>query len=101
MWTLLVCAARDRRVYTYNEVRKVLRLGGAGVVSGFIDPVMRYCQQRGLPPLTVLVVNERTGLAGVGLTTSGNRDRERVFRHDWFASEPPETRDFDEAMRQQ
>lgn len=70
-WTLLVCAVRDRRVYTYNEVRKVLGLGGAGVVGGLLDSVMRYCERWGLPPLTVLVVNEKTGLPGVGLTAGG------------------------------
>ena len=101
IWSLLVCAARDRRTYTYGELASALGMGGAGVMGKFIGPIMFYCQQNQLPPLTVLVVNQDTGLPGEGLTTleDVNRDRERVFTHDWFQMEPPETGDFEEATR--
>jgi hypothetical protein len=58
---------------------------------------MTYCANNELPPLTVLVVNQDTGLPGEGLTTLEelNQDRESVFRFDWFALEPPQNGDFD------
>lgn len=101
LWSLLVCAARDRRTYTYAELASALGMGGAGVMAQFLGPVMYYCREQQLPPLTVLVVNQDTGLPGSGLTTleSVNLDRERVFARDWFQMEPPETRDFEEATK--
>lgn len=101
IWSLLVCAARDRRTYTYGGLASVLGMGGAGVMAQFLGPIMYYCREQRLPPLTVLVVNQDTGLPGSGLTTleNVNLDREKVFAHDWFRVEPPETGDFDEATR--
>ena len=53
-------------------------------MSSFLDPIMRYCERHGYPPLTVLVVNQESGLPGDGLTTleETNADRERVYRFD-------------------
>ena len=101
IWSLLVCAARDRRTYTYGDLAHALGMGGAGVMAQFLGPVMYYCREQQLPPLTVLVVNQDTGRPGAGLTALENvdRDRERVFAHDWFQTEPPETGDFEEATR--
>ncbi len=91
IWSLLVCAARDRRTYTYGELAGVLGMGGAGVMAGFLGPIMYYCQEKNLPPLTVLVVNKDDGRPGEGLTTleDVNKDREMVFAHDWFGLKPP------------
>ena len=101
IWSLLVCAAKDRRTYTYGQLASELGMGGAGVMGKFLGPIMYYCRNQQLPPLTVLVVNQDTGLPGSGLTTieNVNLDRERVFAHDWFQLEPPETGDFEEAAR--
>lgn len=99
IWTLLVCAARERRSYTYGNIANILGMGGAGVMAQFLGPIMHYCEQDGYPPLTVLVVNQETGLPGDGLVTLEelNQDREMVFRFDWFKIEPPETNDFAQA----
>jgi hypothetical protein len=72
---------------------------GAHVMGQFLNPIMRICEIRGLPPLTVLVVNQHTGLPGEGLTTleNVNEDREKVFSFNWFSLEPPETHDFEAA----
>ena len=100
IWSLLVCAARERRTYTYGDIATILGMGGAGPIGGFLGPIMYYCAENELPPLTVLVVNRDTGMPGEGLTTIDdvNVDRERVFTHDWFAMEPPETDDFEAAV---
>lgn len=101
VWSLLVCAARDRRTYTYGGIATALGMApqAAIAVPNFLGPIMHYCRQRELPPLTVLVVNHETGAPGEGLTTieDVNRDREWVFANNWFELEPPESGNFREA----
>ncbi|MCY3856951.1 MAG: hypothetical protein OXF78_11735 [Rhodospirillales bacterium] len=100
IWTLLVCAAREPKCFTYGDVAGAIGMKGAGVMSSFLEPAMLYCESNGYPPLTVLVVNRDTELPGDGLSTSRDptADRERVFRFDWFAGSPPESKDFKDAM---
>ena len=101
IWTLLVVTARERKSYTYGDVAEILGMGGAGVMAQFLGPIMWYCQDKNLPPLTVLVVNQDTGLPGEGLTTleNVNTDRKHVFNYDWFSVESPETKQFEQADR--
>jgi hypothetical protein len=101
IWSLLICAARERKSYTYGQTGEILGMGGAGVMGQFLGPIMWYCEDQDYPPLTILVVNQGTGLPGEGLTTvyDVNLDRERVFRFDWFAETPPETKHFEHADR--
>jgi hypothetical protein len=96
IWAILICAAKDRKSYTYGQIATILGMGGAGVISQFLGPIMWYCEENGYPPLTVLVVNQDTGLPGEGLTTlqDVNEDREKAFNLDWFSIEPPTTEDF-------
>ena len=80
IWTLLVCAAYERKTYTYGEIVEILGMGGAGVMSQFLGPIMLYCEDSEYPPLTVLIVNQDTGLPGDGLTTIENVNRiENLF----------------------
>lgn len=101
IWMLLVCAARERKSYTYGQIAQILGMGGAGVMGQFLGPIMWLCEDREYPPLTVLVVNQSKGLPGEGLTTleNVNTDREQVFQFDWFAIEPPQIEDFKQATR--
>ena len=101
IWTLLVTAAKDRKTYTYGDLANVLSFGGAGVFAPILDCIMRFCKEKNLPPLTILVVNKTTGLPGEGLTTIDevNRDREAVFNYDWFSLEPPQNEDFESVER--
>ena len=96
IWALLICAAYERKTYTYGGVASILGFGGAGVLSQILELIMCYCRDNNLPPLTALVVNQDTGLPGDGLTTLEdlNRDREAVFKFKWFELEPPQNSDF-------
>lgn len=102
IWTLLVCAAQERKSYTYGQIAEILGMGGAGVMAQFLGPIMWHCEDKDFPPLTVLVVNQETGLPGEGLSTieNVNEDRESVFNFDWFEIEPVQERDFKNADRQ-
>jgi len=101
IWSLLICAAKDRKTYTYGDVADILGMGGAGVMAQFLAPIMWLCEDREWPPLTVLVVNQNSGLPGDGLTTieNVNADREKVFNFDWFGVVPPSLQDFTSADR--
>lgn len=101
IWSLLICAANDRKTYTYGDIADILGMKGAGVMAQFLAPIMWLCEDKEWPPLTVLVVNQTTGLPGDGLTTieNVNTDREQVFNFDWFSLEPPTLRLFDLADR--
>ena len=103
IWPLLVCAARDRKTYTYKELASKLEMDGAArSMGGFLEPIMWYCKANCLPPLTVLVVNKRSRQPGSGLATleeSMEQARDRVFGWDW-RRELPEADDFEKATRQ-
>jgi alkylated DNA nucleotide flippase Atl1 len=101
IWSLLICAAKERKTYTYGDVADILGMGGAGVMAQFLAPIMWLCEDRDWPPLTVLVVNQNSGLPGDGLTTieNVNTDREKVFNFDWFGVVPPSLQGFTSADR--
>ena len=69
IWMLLTCAAEERKSYTYGQLASILGMKGAGTMGQFLGPVMCYCDNQSYPPLTVLVVNQITGLPGEGLAT--------------------------------
>lgn len=97
VWQILIAAAHSRSSYTYGQVATILGMGGAGVMAQFLNPIMHYCSANGLPPLTVIVVNQETGLPGDGLSTieEVNKDREAVFNYDWFGMYPVQITNFE------
>jgi hypothetical protein len=98
IWPILVSAAHNRQSLTYGDLADHLEFDGAGVFAHILGRIMEYCQKKELPPLTCLVVNQTTGLPGAGLTTVEDlpRDREAVYRANWYAMYPPQISDFDE-----
>lgn len=101
IWSLLICAARERKSYTYGDIADILGFGGAGTMSQFLGPIMWLCDDNNWPPLTVLIVAQDSGLPNDGLVTleEVNKDREQVFKFDWFEIEPPQIVDFEKADR--
>jgi hypothetical protein len=99
-WLVLVGAAHNRQVLTYTIVAE--RIGmGAGTLAQVLGCIMYYCQQNDLPPLTVLVVKQDTGLPGDGLRTLEDlaRDREAVFNTEWFKRIPPTEVELETALQ--
>lgn len=96
VWQILIGAADNRQTLTYGQVAKHLEFEGAGVLAQILGCIMSYCEAKGLPPLTCLVVNSATGLPGAGLTTVENlpTDREAVYNQNWFALYPVQISDF-------
>lgn len=101
IWLILIGKAANRQTMTYGQLAEVLGFKGAGTMAHMLGHVMFYCQLNNLPPLTVLVVNQETGLPGEGLIGAElNADRERVFRFKWYDLMPPTPNEFAEAYRQ-
>ena len=92
IWQVLIAAAHNRQTITYELLGELIGVPPHGLAPR-LDHIMRYCQANGLPPLTVLVVGKDSGSPSEGLTTTNNadRDRERVFRHQWYSMEPMST----------
>ncbi len=62
----------------------------AGVLANSLGHVAFYCKQNRLPPLTALVVNEKTGMPGEGIPIEKSLSkREKVFAFAWFDVIPP------------
>lgn len=90
-WLVLTGCARKRETLTYTQLCKLMEYGNPHAMGRILGRVMYYCQAADLPPLTILVVNMRTGRPGVGLALYNDRDalRERVFNYPWFMIVPP------------
>lgn len=102
VWLILTGAAEHRQTITYLDL--ALRMGfnenSRHITPQFLDPVAQYCHRAGLPPLTVLVVSERTGHPGPGIDpfiprgSTYEAERERVYQEDWYSMMVPSRNDF-------
>ncbi len=100
VWQILIAKAHHRQIITYGILAEMLGFKGAGTLASVLGHIMFYCQQHGLPPLTVIVVNQETGLPGEGLVGAElNADREKVFQYDWYGLYPPTAEELLEAWQ--
>jgi len=85
LWPLLVMAAKNNQVLTYDLVSKCTGIPRPAI-GKFLEPIQAYCIKKEIPPLTSLVVSEKTGLPGVGFI--GAQDvplaHIEVFNFDWL-----------------
>lgn len=93
IWQVLIAAANNRQILTYEIVAELIGLGrkGAIAIKLYLAIIMRYCKRYHLPPITALIVQKGVGRPGGGLKTLSNdpdRDREKVFAHNWFQLKP-------------
>ncbi|WLE95350.1 MAG: hypothetical protein QTN59_11725 [Candidatus Electrothrix communis] len=102
IWLILIGAANNRQIFTYGMVADILGYNGAGTLAHTLGHIMFYCLENELPPLTILVVNQETGLPGDGLTGADlNAGRESVFNYDWYSIIPPTPEDLKNAYDKQ
>lgn len=99
IFPILIAAAANRQTLTYGVLADMLGFGGAGVFATQLGHIMHWCADNDLPPLTVLVVNAKTGLPGAGLWRIENlhADREKVFGYSWYQLVPPTIEELNEA----
>jgi hypothetical protein len=89
-WLVLVGKAARRETVTYGDLavamfgsRSTFRLGR------ILGHIAFYCDQHRLPPLNCIVVGKVAGKPGWGIPVYSDKERERVYREDWFDIVPP------------
>ena len=99
IWSVLALAARNRQVLTYDIVSKLIGVPRQGLGQS-LEPIQSYCLLKKLPPLTILVVREDTGLPGTGFVAAADIPKTQitVFAHDWLAKGAPSPEDLDKAV---
>jgi len=69
-----------------------------------LEPIQSYCLIKDLPPLTILVVQEQTGIPGTGFTATSAEDLARtqleVFEFDWLKHDAPSPEDLASALKE-
>jgi alkylated DNA nucleotide flippase Atl1 len=94
VWQILVHVAANHATITYGDLAKLMGIGSARGMGRYLDPIMRYCDANGLPPLHVLAVSKTTGVPGKGLRIANfETERDRVFDFNWFELAPPRPED--------
>jgi hypothetical protein len=89
LWSVLVFAAHNRQILTYAFLGKLVGLPAAAIGRS-LYPIQYFCKQQGLPPLTVLVVNQATGRPGEGLDVDDFAKMvQEVFEFDWISYKAP------------
>jgi len=100
VWSVLALAARNRQILTYDLLSQLVGVPARGFAH-ILDHVQRYCIQQRLPPLTILVVNGRTGRPGKGFFAARDtaKHQVRVFNHDWLEHGAPSPDDLAAAIQ--
>ena len=96
-WLILVCAAMERKTYTYEGL-SLLMYGkkAAGVLDKILGHVAFYCIENDLPHLTSIVVGKGRGTPGEDIPidkASMDQHREKVYEYDWYDVYPPSCSD--------
>ncbi|WOV90976.1 MAG: hypothetical protein R1F54_10745 [Candidatus Zeuxoniibacter abyssi] len=102
-WTLLMCAARDRKIYTDEELGKIINAIPVNVVD-ILRPIMKFCEKKEYPKLTILIVNANTRLPGIGLRgidkTKIGEETEKIYEYPWLSVGVPDINDFKKADKE-
>ena len=88
-YVVLVMLARMRATITYGRLGQLVGTMAQQVAPLHLDPIYNYCQNKQLPALTTLVVFADTGEPGFHDRSDLYKQREAVYRHNWFAARLP------------
>ena len=100
IWPLLTYAARNRQTVTYGVLAK--HVGQMPPALGqCLEPIQSYCLLKRLPPLSILVVNQETGVPGSGFVAAQDipGKQAEVFDHDWLKTPVPSPSDLEVAVK--
>jgi hypothetical protein len=104
IWAVLAFAAKNRQSLTYGILSKLIGVPTAGL-GQLLEPIQSYCMIEGLPPLTILVVQQKSGLPGSGFTgakaTEYAKNQMLVFNFDWIEHRNPQPEKLEQAAQQQ
>ena len=93
-WGILTQCVSNRRSITYGQLAEKLSIHPRPT-RFILDVIQNYCLEEKLPPLTILAVNQTTGLPGPGFIAWGmdnlEEGRQQVFDFPWSSLENPFT----------
>ena len=87
-WPILTTLAARRGVTTYGKLAKRIGIHHRALPYA-LAPIQDYCEQQGLPPLTILVRNTDTGEPGDGFYHWNRGRKEDVWAFDWASVDNP------------
>jgi hypothetical protein len=92
MWSVLALAATNREILTYDMVARLTGVVRPSI-GDFLRPIQQFFTEGSIPPLTALVVGEKTGLPGEGLIAAADvpAAQMRVFQFQWRQTPAPTT----------
>lgn len=95
MWGILVLAARNRQILTYDLLAKATGMMTPDI-GDILRPIQQYCIENKLPALMSIVVNGQTGLPGTGVMAAENVPKAQleVFNEDLLLHKAPSAADF-------
>jgi len=95
IWPLLVYAATNRQMLTYDTVARLIGVPRPAL-GGILEPIQAYCIKSNLPALTSLVVSEITGSPGEGFIAAEDvpKAQAEVFSYEWLKRRAPVPEDF-------
>jgi hypothetical protein len=100
---VLAWLARNRQTLTYTHLGRLIGVPTAGL-GQLLEPIQSYCLIDGLPPLTILVVQQEGGLPGSGFTGTTAPEyakaQAEVFALDWLEHGNPQPEKLEAAVRQ-
>lgn len=91
-WQILISTAKNRQIHTYKTLSELMYGRPAqGVIAKILGHIAYFCNEYGLPPLTALVVAQKTGVSGEGIPTDkdSNAIREEIYAFNWYDVYPP------------
>ena len=99
IWSILVFAAKNQKLISYVALGKLIGVPQQGI-GQLLFPILYYCQQNKLPPLTSIVISHVTGLPGDGFPLGVNvtESQSRAFVYDWQSVESPNADQFQAAF---
>ena len=103
IWAVLAWAAKSRQNITYSQLAQATGAFTGGL-GAWLEPIQSYCILNDLPPLTVLVVQQDSGMPGSGFTgaSAGDlaRSQARVFAFGWLEHGNPGAEKLELAAKQ-
>jgi hypothetical protein len=63
IWAVLALAARNSQILSYDIVGKLIGVP-RHALGRMLEPIQSYCLANDLPPLSILVISEKTGTPG-------------------------------------
>ena len=101
IWAVLAWAAKNRQMLTCGHLSKLIGVPTAGL-GQLLEPIQSYCLLEKLPPLTILVVQQDSGLPGAGFTGTNTAEYAKaymeVFKYDWLEHDNPQAESLEQAV---